>query len=351
MHNKKSFLVFFVLILALALPLTASGAREVILSEYGLRETPSVPSYAAVDKTDVDESFSYAYGYMITSSLMDEGVSFNGGYWLRGIQDGLDYFTATPLISTDDMNTIVSDYITNYYGAGLTGEVGAMLSSEEIDALEAPAEDDILSRFSYCYGFMYSVQLYWMNGYDIAKGTFQQGAAEALYLDEPVTMTEDEMTSAVNAYAEKLNAEYEAYVEQVTTDNLAAAEEFLEQNKDNEGVTVLPSGNLIEIVSEDEELGAVPSETDTVLVDYNLYLLDGTEIDSGNDVYFSLESLIPGFVEACTNMKVGQECYVYIHPDYGYGESGTTNIEPNSLLVFRIYLKGIGEEAETTAEE
>ena len=50
-------------------------------------------------------------------------------------------------------------------------------------------------------------------------------------------------------------------------------------------------------------------------------------------------------------MKVGQECYVYIHPDYGYGESGTSSIEPNSLLWFRIYLKGIVEaEAAEKAE-
>ncbi len=353
MHNRKSFLVFFVLILALTLPLAASGAKEVILSEYEaeLAAASSVPSYAEVDKTSVEESFSYAYGYMITSSLKSQGVSFNGGYWLRGIQDGIDYFTATPLISTDDMNTVVTDYIDNYYGAGLTGEVGTLLTSDEISALASPAEDDLLSRFSYCYGFIYAVQLYWMNGYEITAPTFQQGAAEALYLEEPVTMTSDEMTEAVNAYAEKLNAEYEAYVAQITEENLAAAEEFLEQNKDNEGVVTLPSGDLIEIISEDETLGARPAETDSVIVDYDLYLLDGTQVDSGTDVTFSLESLIPGFVEACLNMNVGQECYVYIHPDYGYGESGTSSIEPNSLLIFRIYLKGIAEaEAAETAE-
>ena len=61
----------------------------------------------------------------------------------------------------------------------------------------------------------------------------------------------------------------------------------------------------------------------------------------GDNVTFDLQNLIPGFVEAVTNMKVGQECYVYIHPDYGYGEQNTGTIPPQSLLVFRIYLKGI----------
>ena len=49
------------------------------------------------------------------------------------------------------------------------------------------------------------------------------------------------------------------------------------------------------------------------------------------------------FVEAVTNMNVGQEAMVYIHPSYGYGETGTSSIEPNSLLIFRINLKSIAE--------
>ena len=74
-----------------------------------------------------------------------------------------------------------------------------------------------------------------------------------------------------------------------------------------------------------------------------LFLLDGNTYDSGSDVTFSLQSLIPGFTEAVTNMQVGQEAMVYIHPSYGYGENGTSNIEPNSLLIFRINLKGIAK--------
>ena len=360
MHNKKFFLVFLVLILALSLPLMATGAKEKLeemtaeeavtaASAAETTETSLVPSFGTVDLDSLESRFSYSYGYLITSSLLTQGVSINGAYWLRGFADGMDYFSDNFLISTDEMDGIINDYIENYYGAGLTGEVGEMPSSDDLAALEAPTE--LLDQFSYSYAVVYAVQLYWMNGLDIATDTFQQGSAEALYLDAPVTMTEDEMNNAVSEYAEKLNQEYEEYVAQITQENLAAAEEFLEQNKENEGIIVLPSGDLLDIVNEDEELGATPTETDTVIVDYNLFLLDGTEMDSGTDVSFSLESLIPGFVEACVNMKVGQEAYVYIHPDYGYGESGTSSIEPNSLLVFRIYLKGIAEAetAETSA--
>ena len=125
--------------------------------------------------------------------------------------------------------------------------------------------------------------------------------------------------------------------------NLEEAEAFLEGNKATEGVIILPSGNQMIIVSESEELGETPVSTDSVVVDYDLFLLDGNQYDSGTDVTFSLQSLIPGFVEAVTNMKVGQEAMIYIHPDYGYGETGSSSIAPNSLLIFRVNLKSIVE--------
>ena len=97
------------------------------------------------------------------------------------------------------------------------------------------------------------------------------------------------------------------------------------------------------IISEEETLGATPVDTDSVVVDYDLFLLDGNQYDAGTDVTFDLQSLIPGFVEAVTNINVGQEAMVYIHPSLGYGETGTSSIEPNSLLIFRINLKSIAE--------
>ena len=156
-------------------------------------------------------------------------------------------------------------------------------------------------------------------------------------------MTEEEITAAIDAYASYLDEEYEKYMTELAKTNLEEAEAFLEGNKATEGVIILPSGNQMIIVSESEELGETPVSTDSVVVDYDLFLLDGNQYDSGTDVTFSLQSLIPGFVEAVTNMKVGQEAMIYIHPDYGYGETGSSSIAPNSLLIFRVNLKSIVE--------
>ncbi len=357
----RKITVVLLLLLALVTPLMAQGAREkmeelekeeqieVVETENTVspskEEKTAVPAFATVDFDSLESRFSYSYGYMITFSLLQSGVSINGGYWLKGTIDGYNYAADTFLVSTDEMDADINDYINNYYNAGMTGEAGSLLTLDELNSLSAP--ESVLDKFSYSYSLVYIVQLYWMNGLDISLNEFLQGSAEALYLDAPLYMTTDEMDSAISEYATVLNEEYEAYIANLSASNLEEAETFLSENENNEGIIKLESGNLMEITAEDEELGATPLSTDSVIVDYDLFLLDGTQIDSGSDVTFSLSSLIPGFVEAVENMKVGQECYVYIHPDYGYGENGTTSIEPNSLLIFRIYLKGI---ATTEAE-
>ena len=349
MITLKRIGVLLMVAALLSSALFATGAKEII--EEGTVPQVEVEAlaeeikkervhYGTVDKNDMFSSFSYAYGYAITKSLVSQGISLNGAYWLRGIKDVLD-FSESPLVATDQMRAVVDEYVNTFYSAGLTAEPGDMPSLEALSALSAP--ESLLDKFSYSYGAMYTIQLYYYNSLDITAGEFMEGAADAIWANENPQMTEDESNAAIEKYAAYLDEEYKKYLETLKVENLAMAEEFLEANKETEGIVILPSGNQMMITASSEELGATPVSTDSVVVDYNLYLLDGQEYDSGTDVTFSLSSLIPGFVEAVTNMKVGQEAVVYIHPQYGYGENGTNSIAPNSLLVFRINLKGIAE--------
>ncbi len=348
MKTVKTTAVLLMLVVFTVSSLFATGAKEIIEQENNQELVAEIVEetkedrihYGEVNKEDMYSSFSYAYGYVITKDLISQGISLNGAYWLRGIADVLEG-SETPLIDTTEMSTIVDDYATNYYAAGLKDEPGDMLTKDEILALAAP--ESLLDKFSYSYGVMYAIQLYYYNGLDITEPEFMEGAADALWENPNQIMTEDEMTAAINTYAEYLDKLYEEYVKELAASNLTAAEAFLEENKATEGIIILPSGNQMLIVSEAEELGATPTSTDSVVVDYDLFLLDGNQYDTGTDVTFNLQSLIPGFVEAVTNMKVGQEAYVYIHPNYGYGESGSSTIEPNALLIFRINLKSIAE--------
>ena len=348
MKTVKTTAVLLMLVVFTVSSLFATGAKEIIEQENKQELVTEVMEeikedrvhYGIVNKEDMYSSFSYAYGYAITKSLTSQGISLNGSYWLRGISDVLEG-SAEPLISTEDMSSVVDEYAANFYAAGLTSDPGLMLSKEDI--LLLPTPETLLDKFSYSYGVMYAIQLYYYNGLDITAPEFMEGAADALWENPDQLMTDEEMTAAIDAYAQYLDAAYEEYVAQLAKANLEEAEAFLEENKNTEGIVILPSGNQMIIISEEETLGATPVETDSVVVDYDLFLLDGNQYDAGTDVTFDLQSLIPGFVEAVTNMKVGQEAMVYIHPSFGYGETGTSSIEPNSLLIFRINLKSIAE--------
>ena len=255
MKTVKTTAVLLMLVVFTVSSLFATGAKEIIEQENNQEIVTEVMEeikddrvhYGTVNKEDMYSSFSYAYGYAITKSLTSQGISLNGSYWLRGISDVLEG-SAEPLVSTEDMSAVVDEYAANFYAAGLTSDPGLMLSKEDI--LLLPTPETLLDKFSYSYGVMYAIQLYYYNGLDITAPEFMEGAADALWENPEQLMTEDEMTAAIDAYAQYLDAAYEEYVAQLAKANLEEAEAFLEENKNTEVIVILPSGNQMIIISE-----------------------------------------------------------------------------------------------------
>ncbi len=280
---------------------------------------------------DMISRFNYAYGYLTLENFKSQGLNLVGAYFAKGIIDF--YENAEPLISIDQMDPIVEQYITDIFSAGVTHDVGPSYGS--IDLIRGLALTDALEdKFSYSYGYMIAASLMY-NGLDILAQPFIEGALTSIYSLEAV-MTAEEMDSAIMEYSEYLNAQYEEYFKALQTENLAEAEAFLADNKTKEGVITLDSGLQYEIITAGD--GAKPTAEDTVIVNYTLRMLDGTIMDQGTEVEFPLTSLIPGFVEVTTQMQVGEAVTAYIPPALGYGENGSNNIEPNSLLIFDIEL-------------
>jgi FKBP-type peptidyl-prolyl cis-trans isomerase FklB len=122
--------------------------------------------------------------------------------------------------------------------------------------------------------------------------------------------------------------------------NLAEGMAFLERNKAQEGVKVLPSGLQYKVIK--EGTGKTPTADDKVKTHYRGTLINGTEFDSSykrnKPAEFPVKGVIKGWTEALQLMKEGSKWQLCIPPNLAYGERGRPGIPPNSTLIFEVEL-------------
>jgi FKBP-type peptidyl-prolyl cis-trans isomerase len=95
---------------------------------------------------------------------------------------------------------------------------------------------------------------------------------------------------------------------------------FFAENATETGVVSVAEGLQYRVV--DKGSGKSPRATDTVVLDYSAFLLDGTQVFSSYDgplpVQFSVSQLVPGLREVVPRMEEGARWEVYLSPDYAY---------------------------------
>ncbi|HEV8505994.1 MAG TPA: FKBP-type peptidyl-prolyl cis-trans isomerase [Chitinophagaceae bacterium] len=123
--------------------------------------------------------------------------------------------------------------------------------------------------------------------------------------------------------------------------NLKAGQEFLDANKQKQGVVSLPSGLQYEVITEGS--GIKPLARNKVTCHYHGTLIDGTIFDSsvkrGQPATFPLNMVIKGWTEGLQLMGVGSKWRFFIPPQLAYGDRQTgAQIGPNSTLIFEVEL-------------
>ncbi len=135
--------------------------------------------------------------------------------------------------------------------------------------------------------------------------------------------------------------------------NKAEAEKFLAENAKKDGVKTTASGLQYKVLKMGD--GPKPGPNDTVTVNYEGRLLDGTVFDSsykrGQPATFPLNGVIKGWTEALQLMPVGSKFRIWLPPELAYGEQGAgSRIGPNQALVFDVELLGIKGKGEKKAK-
>lgn len=121
-------------------------------------------------------------------------------------------------------------------------------------------------------------------------------------------------------------------------------EEWLENNKSQQGVNPLPSGLQYKVITEGS--GAKPAATDVVKVHYHGTVINGavfdSSVDRGEPAQFSLSGVIRGWTEGIQLMSVGSKYIFYIPAELAYGEQQRgEQILPFSTLIFEVELLDI----------
>ncbi len=214
----------------------------------------------------------------------------------------------------------------------------------DTDVLEDDVPQTLVEKFSYALGvlcaqnygadyamdYFYYYQYYTFPEADEYFGFL--GVYDAYY--DQLIFSYDELNEFLTVYPE----EFEARTEALAQENLRIAEVFLAANAVREGVHTTESGLQYKVMKQGD--GALASETDSVELDYELKLIDGTVLDSsydrGEHAVFPMDSVIDGFKEGVMLMPMGSHYIFYIHPDLGYGDMMTSSIGPNSLLIFNV---------------
>ena len=190
-------------------------------------------------------------------------------------------------------------------------------------------------KFSYVLGFQFGQQMK-SEGIEVDAAAFA-AAIEDVFKGQPLQMSIEDMRAALKAgqqvLLEKKQAEEQAALE--------AERSFLEQNKTQEGVVVLPSG--LQYIELKAGQGASPGADAEVTVHYRGTLIDGQEFDSsykrGEPTSFGLNGVIPGFRESLMLMKPGAKWRVFVPSEMGYGDKGAgSSIGPHQTLIFEIEL-------------
>jgi len=204
-----------------------------------------------------------------------------------------------------------------------------------VNALEIETDEQ---KLSYSMGIFFG-QTVIRQEMEIDIPAFMQAVEDVLNKSEK-KLSDDEMQKIINTYQKKEQDKRVA----LSGNNKVDGERFLVENRNKEGVVVLPSGLQYKIIKNAE--GKKPLLNSRVVVHYKGTLINGTEFDSsyarGEPIEFALNQVIKGWQEALQLMPVGSKWQVVIPSELAYGERGAGKvIGPNSTLVFDIELLNI----------
>lgn len=182
-----------------------------------------------------------------------------------------------------------------------------------------------------------------MQGADVSVDELAKGIRESLAGNPK--LDEKQVRENLMAWQQDLRTKRMEKMRVEGEKNKKVGDEWLAQNAKKPGVKSMPDGLQYKVLVTGK--GPQPKAGDRVSAHYRGTLIDGTQFDSSYEtgrplVTSTLGGVIPGWLEALTNMHVGDKWEVYIPSQLAYGEQGRPpKIPPSSPLIFELELLNI----------
>lgn len=194
-----------------------------------------------------------------------------------------------------------------------------------------------INDVSYCVGMSIADSLMQQDLEKINPQVMAEAIADAFAGKAP-KFAPDEANAIIQRFLQKAGEEKFAGFR-------AEGEQFLEENKNKEGIHTTASGLQYEVINEGS--GKKPGPNDTVQVHYHGTLIDGSVFDSsvqrGEPATFGVHQVIKGWTEALQLMSEGAKFRLYIPQDLAYGAHPHPGgpIKPFMALIFDVELLAI----------
>lgn len=202
--------------------------------------------------------------------------------------------------------------------------------SPKVDPQPSVISKSVVDSASYAFGVYMGKMAHNTNLGDLNLNKVIAGYKAAVKdsekeLPEPGEILNEFMSKRQNAMAEV---------------NKINGQKFLAKNAKSKDVTTTESGLQYKVIG--ECAGVQPGPKDTVTVNYEGSLLDGTVFDSsydrGEPIEFPLNQVIRGWTEGLQLAHVGDSLVLWIPSELAYGDSGYGPGGPNQTLVFKVKL-------------
>ncbi len=152
--------------------------------------------------------------------------------------------------------------------------------------------------------------------------------------------TQEQFQTVMGRFQKEMQQKQQAESAKQALINKEKGKAFMDENKKKEGVMQTASGLQYKILR--DATGPKPTAANTVKVNYEGKLIDGTIFDSsyerGQPAEFGLGQVIKGWTEGLQLMSVGSMFEFVIPSDLAYGDRGMQTIQGGSTLIFKVEL-------------